>query len=594
MFKIVLLALLLTGVYGKGVKWQVLKSLNEYPASAYTLKEGVSYFEIREYMKQNSKYNTKKHKIVFSAYTRSLDSYVSSVRTKFRRQLPSITKKTNMRKITKKLRSGAYEYVICNGFMIDSDEKIWRMNTTKDAIEMLGEIDTPAEVQAVLWLNKKYEANSYRKTSKGYEVRIKYGNTSNKCGDIVTITKKGKIVNYRSLKQKTKTKKHTVKGLGKTKILSVKEKKALKIEEFKAVATGNDGSVYVIGNSSTERLSANSSTIYKGFGCIIKFDKNNKKVWSRAISGQGRHGIDLRGMGLDRHNNLYVVGTNSAGEGVISALIIKLNKKGNIVWSKSVGGSSRDVFRDVVIDNNGNAYASGSTMSKDGDVVDCNNGGNDTWLVKFSKNGKKLWDRTNGGSEDERFESISIDNSNNIYATGEVQSVDGDITGNVFENIYSYKRPLVIKFNKNGHKVWDKIVVLTMQSRHFVDSSIKKGRIYAAGGIGDAGVIRMDKDGNVIWKKSFGSHGGYSSSIEAIDSDTNGNLYAAAGAEVIKVDKRGEIVWRDRDTFGYFYDISVAKNGHIYAVGESDGQANIVEFDKNGKRLWVRLVKDAR
>ena len=50
-FKIVLLVLLLTGVYAKGAKWHALKSLKEYPASAYTLKEGISYFEIRKYKK---------------------------------------------------------------------------------------------------------------------------------------------------------------------------------------------------------------------------------------------------------------------------------------------------------------------------------------------------------------------------------------------------------------------------------------------------------------------------------------------------------------------------------------------------------------
>jgi hypothetical protein len=480
-----------------------------------------------------------------------------------------------MRKI-ERVNIGVYENVICNGFMIDTDEKIWRMNTRTDAVEMLGEIDTPAEVQAVLWLNNKHEANSYRKVSNGYEVRINYNNSSKQCGDRVTITNKGEIVNYRSLRQKMK--KNSVKGLGKIKKLSLKEKENIKVEKFTAVATGSDGSVYAIG-------SAEDNTKNMTYGYIVKFDKHNKKIWSRTIAFGDEDYVYFKGITLDKHNYLYVVGMNSTeGEG-LNALIVKFDKKGNRLWTKTVGGTGYDEFKDIVIDKYGNIYASGQTSSNDGDVMDCNNGDMDTWLVKFGKNGKKMWDRTNGGSETDALNSISIDSSGNLYAAGEVESIDGDISHDTND-----RKPLLIKFDKNGHKVWDRIVVQGSYNYYFVDSVVKKGRIYAAGTIGDPGVVRFDKDGNIIWKKRFGVH----SSIEAIDSDNSGNLYAAAGAEIIKVNKHGKILWQDKDTFGYFYDVSVAKNGHIYAVGKNDGHAYIVEFDENVKRLWVRGIKDAR
>ena len=61
LFKAVFLVLLMISVNVQGAKWQKLKSLKEYPASAYTLKEGVEYLEIRNYIKGNKdmRYNIK-------------------------------------------------------------------------------------------------------------------------------------------------------------------------------------------------------------------------------------------------------------------------------------------------------------------------------------------------------------------------------------------------------------------------------------------------------------------------------------------------------------------------------------------------------
>lgn len=55
-----------------------------------------------------------------------------------------------------------------------SNGKMWRMNMIEDVIGIFGEIDTPAEVQAVLRLRNKHAGDSYRKTSKAHEVSIKY------------------------------------------------------------------------------------------------------------------------------------------------------------------------------------------------------------------------------------------------------------------------------------------------------------------------------------------------------------------------------------------------------------------------------------
>ena len=45
----------MTGVHAKGAKWQKLKAIDTYSASAYHLKENVAYMEIRWYATKKGK-----------------------------------------------------------------------------------------------------------------------------------------------------------------------------------------------------------------------------------------------------------------------------------------------------------------------------------------------------------------------------------------------------------------------------------------------------------------------------------------------------------------------------------------------------------
>ena len=215
-FKIVLLILLITGLHAKGAKWQKLKSLEAYSASAYTLKEGVEYLEIRSYYSgsEDKGYNIKKYETLVSLERTPLKSFSPKMLQKFKALSPNLSKQTNMKKSSFCLMSGCISR-ISNGFMIDSHGKMWRMNTVNDVIGMLGEIDTPAEAKLVLWLNDKNRGTSdenhkdkYRKTSKEYTVISEYDNSIDNFGECghftyrININQKGKITEKKLLKKK--------------------------------------------------------------------------------------------------------------------------------------------------------------------------------------------------------------------------------------------------------------------------------------------------------------------------------------------------------------------------------------------------------
>ena len=195
--------LLATGLQAKGPKWQELKEGYKYPESAYHLKDDIVVLEIRLFDTLN------KPSIVRSIYKAPLNLLDTKLRKKFRNAPPNMSKKGDIHK------NPAYPNEIYNAFTMDSSGWILRMNEIVDVIGFMGEIDTPAEAQLILWLHSKREGTKYRKTSKGYEIVIKYEKSypldkeSKKrpeyCREIREVTdraiinKKGKIISYKQL-----------------------------------------------------------------------------------------------------------------------------------------------------------------------------------------------------------------------------------------------------------------------------------------------------------------------------------------------------------------------------------------------------------
>ena len=162
-FTFILLTLLLIEVQAKDSKWQNLIALKEYPPSAYTLKSDVACLEIRRYIVEE---NTNKRVKQAPWIVLSIISPSVSRRTlkHFKKIKPNLSLSSDIRK-------DELHNTITNAMVLNRDKKMMRMYEIVDVISFLGEIDTPAEVQLVLWLYG-YDGFKYRKTSEGYAVKI--------------------------------------------------------------------------------------------------------------------------------------------------------------------------------------------------------------------------------------------------------------------------------------------------------------------------------------------------------------------------------------------------------------------------------------
>jgi len=127
---------------------------------------------------------------------------------------------------------------------------------------------------------------------------------------------------------------------------------------------------------------------------ILKLDANGNKLWEKTFGGSDNDGA----WSIQQTNDGgYVVAgyTSSFGAGSYDVYVLKLDTSGKEVWSKTFGGSSDDLAWSIQQTNDGGYIVAGYTKSFGA-------GSEDVYILKLDANGNKLWEKTFGGSYDER------------------------------------------------------------------------------------------------------------------------------------------------------------------------------------------------
>jgi len=242
-----------------------------------------------------------------------------------------------------------------------------------------------------------------------------------------------------------------------------------------------------------------------------------ERSYSKGLSGLLKDMIATADGGYLMVGDVYYTDTNFTVHGSGSLLadigIIKLDSIGNKVWSKAVGGTQDDFCKKVVEVSDG-YYVLGSTSSNDSDCTG-NHGGYDTYLVKLEKNGDILWHRDLGGTGEDGGD-YAVDNGNGgVIIAGATNSQDGDITHPISLNDMYW----AIDVDSNHNIIWDNCygggggycfpnsVCKALDGSIWMAgvSSNAGGRVDTAYGGEDAWIVHTDSEGNFVNAKVLGS-----------------------------------------------------------------------------------------
>jgi hypothetical protein len=166
---------------------------------------------------------------------------------------------------------------------------------------------------------------------------------------------------------------------------------------------------------------------------LIKISSSGNLIWEKSFGGSN---IDeARAITATHDGNFIVVGDTrssdldvSKNNGAADVWIVKFSPDGNLIWEKTIGGTSFDVARAVSKTKDNGFIIAGSSRSLDNGFE--NKGQNDALIIKIDQSGKLVWQKTIGGSEiDFLYDVVELNNAS-IIAVGESSSSDQDISKN--------------------------------------------------------------------------------------------------------------------------------------------------------------------
>jgi len=189
----------------------------------------------------------------------------------------------------------------------------------------------------------------------------------------------------------------------------------------------------------------NSRNIYitgeKSSDCItIKYDSNGVMQWERIYGGIGNQQDFTNSLELDCSGNIYVSGSSVENPNHFGGyLTVKYNTEGVEEWVKIYEGSANfmDVAKAMKVDKSGNVYVTGySTESGQGYNMT---------TMKYNSHGDTIWKRTFNNGSNDIATALTLDESGNIYITGQSDGVGGN--GDDYATI---------KYDSSGNQKWVK------------------------------------------------------------------------------------------------------------------------------------------
>jgi hypothetical protein len=361
-------------------------------------------------------------------------------------------------------------------------------------------------------------------------------------------------------------------------------------EEDSSLIQTSDGGYAIAGK--TESSGAGQADVY-----VVKLDAHGNLQWTKTIGGENEDwGRSL----IQTSDGGYAIAgyTKSFGAGEDDVYVVKLDAKGNLQWTKTIGGKKRDRGSSLVQTSDGGYAIAGFTDSFGA-------GETDVYVVKLDAKGNLQWTKTIGGPKRD-------------YGNSLIQTSDGGyaIAGYTTSFGAGYADVYVIKLDAHGNLQWTKTIggpagdvgnslIQTSDGGYAIAGYTKS---FGAGGE-DVYVVKLDANGNLQWTKTIGGENedwGYS----LIQTSDGG--YAIAGATqsfgaglldvyVVKLDANGNLQWTKTiggpaSEIGNSHSlIQTADGGYAIAgftqsFGAGEWDVYVVKLSANGNLQWTKTI----
>ena len=283
-------------------------------------------------------------------------------------------------------------------------------------------------------------------------------------------------------------------------------------------------------------------------------------------------------------------------------------------------GTKNESAKSVIKTQDGGYAIVGYTQSMDGDVEGKSNESFDYWFLKFNASKELEWQKTYGGSADDRANSVIQTNDGGYAVVGKSKSGDGDVLENAgYDDFWITKLDIngsvswVQSFGYSGSDVPYSIIQTNDQGyllSGVLDVSASNGQgdrltnIQGRHAGGDYWIIKLSSSGVKEWSNYYG--GTFTdTAYSAIQTNDNGYIIVGSSDStdvdisnnkgnydfwIIKISELGTLIWEKSfggDQVDEARSISQMADGNYLVIGDTRSSNIDVSQNNGAADVWI-------
>lgn len=209
------------------------------------------------------------------------------------------------------------------------------------------------------------------------------------------------------------------------------------------IVTDTSNNIYVAGYGQSS-----GTTV---FGYLVKYNSSGAIQWQRYLIASSSSDEGFTGVAVDSSGNIYCVGYSKYGTATYSAILVKYNSSGTVLWQRKLSGSANTKGLGVSLDSSNNLYITGTTIS--GSFIL-------GFIAKYDSSGTILWQRTISNNSDASLYSIVVDINGTIFVCG-LAYLGGSNAGVTTVNSFPNDGSKTGTYNNNGQTFYYSVSSLT-------------------------------------------------------------------------------------------------------------------------------------
>jgi hypothetical protein len=293
---------------------------------------------------------------------------------------------------------------------------------------------------------------------------------------------------------------------------------------------------------------------------IVKVDLNGNLHWNTTFGDEVLDEDDAAYSVIETDDGYLTTGKISTMEGIgDDVLLCKISRNGDLLWKQHYGGNAWDWGNDLIVGSDSSIFVAATTQSFYGSPYD-------VYFLKCNSEGELIFKRKMSHPGNQLSSSI-IQSSNNRYL---ILGTTTDIT-NTESNLF------LQSVDEEGDEVWYK--EYGEDGKQKASKIIKDGDDFLIIGTTDTGgfgrndiqVTKIDQNGNIIWRKNYGSP----------YDDSGENIFRASGSILVTGN-----TFKDQDESQNQYLLLLDSDGNLtfnqtYGTEQYDKAVNTHPIDPN-------------